>query len=85
MKRGRGGGGGGGGYGALAPLIVKFSGDSPKLCVHNLIIHVNVIKSNGKIMATGRQLRQVVVFFSRKNPKVDLSSDKPGGLFTTEY
>ena len=74
-----------GGYGGSAPppppknvLCV------PLLCVGN---HVDFI-SNGKIMATGRQVRQIgieEVFLSRKNPKVDLSSDKAGcSLLSTE-
>ena len=40
-----------------------------------------VIKSNSKIMATGRQVRQVGIeefILPRKNPKVDLSSDEVG-------
>ena len=80
------GGGTRGATGVLAPLIVKFRGLSPAppnvpcvplLCVGN---HVDFI-SNGKIMATGRQVRQIgieEVFLSRKNPKVNLSSDKAG-------
>ena len=51
-----GGGGGGGLRGLSHPKIAPCM---PLLCVCNLITHVDVIKSNGKIMATGRQVRQV--------------------------
>ena len=77
---------GGGGYGGSSPPYCKVYGAQPPhnvLCVPLLRVgnHLDFI-SNGKIMATGRQVRQIGIeeFFllSRKNPKVDLSSDEAG-------
>ena len=77
--------GGGEATGALAPLIVKFRGliapkivpCVPLLRVRNLIIHVDVIKSNGKIM--------VIAFFLPRKNQDDLSTSCSAATVASSY